>query len=53
MRAGLGRLRLAPGDFWAMTPRELSAALEGAFGLSGAGAPTRSEVAELMRRFPD
>ncbi|WP_342027481.1 phage tail assembly chaperone [Methyloceanibacter methanicus] len=32
MEAGLGALRLSPCDFWAMTPRELDAALKGAFG---------------------
>lgn len=52
--AGLGILRLAPRDFWSMTPRELSLALRGAAGLA---APeqrfARSDLAALMQRFPD
>jgi uncharacterized phage protein (TIGR02216 family) len=36
MTAGLGTLRLAPHDFWSMTPRELDAALRGALGLVAA-----------------
>ena len=38
MAAGLGTLRLAPRDFWSMTPRELDAALRGALGLVAASA---------------
>jgi uncharacterized phage protein (TIGR02216 family) len=54
MTAGLGRLRLAPDDFWSMTPRELDAALRGAFGLSSLQpAMTRSDLAALMTAFPD
>lgn len=58
MAAGLGLLRLSPDVFWAMTPRELMAALEGA-GLTTApaaapGGPlSRSELEGLMARFPD
>jgi uncharacterized phage protein (TIGR02216 family) len=51
MAAGLGALRLAPSAFWAMTPRELAAAL-GA-GLASPSAPGRGDLAALMRRFPD
>ena len=36
MAAGLGTLRLPPRDFWAMTPRELDAALRGALRLGRA-----------------
>jgi uncharacterized phage protein (TIGR02216 family) len=53
--AGLGRLRLRPADFWAMTPRELSLALKGAGGLP-IGAPggfARSDLDALMQKFPD
>lgn len=31
MALGLGRLKLSPAAFWAMTPRELSAVLRGVF----------------------
>jgi uncharacterized phage protein (TIGR02216 family) len=50
MALGLGLLRLAPRDFWAMTPREL-AAVTGA-GQRGTG-PTRDELTALAARFPD
>lgn len=54
MEAGLGGLRLSPRDFWAMTPRELDAALRGAFGSrSAATPPTRGDLAALMQRYPD
>ena len=52
MAFGLGRLRLAPEQFWATTPAELAAAWR-AFGVAGARAPDRSALAELMTRFPD
>jgi uncharacterized phage protein (TIGR02216 family) len=51
MGAGLGALRLAPSAFWAMTPRELAAAL--GIGLAGRTAPGRGDLAALMRRYPD
>jgi len=51
MTAGLGMLRLAPRDFWSMTPRELDAALRGALGLVAmVPAMTRSD---LVAQFPD
>ncbi|MGD9670003.1 MAG: phage tail assembly chaperone [Hyphomicrobiaceae bacterium] len=54
MAAGLGLLRLEPKAFWAMTPRELEAALSGLFGLpSCEGPPTRGDLAGLMLKFPD
>ncbi|MDX2259408.1 MAG: phage tail assembly chaperone [Hyphomicrobiaceae bacterium] len=54
MAAGLGILRLGPADFWTMTPRELAAALEGAFGrASAAPAPSRDELSRLVERYPD
>jgi len=52
MAVGMGVLRLSPRDFWAMTPRELAAAVEGISGGRG-GAMGRDEMAALMRRFPD
>lgn len=54
MGLGMGALGLAPAAFWAMTPRELMAALEGA-GVIGAAraAPSRGALDGLMARFPD
>lgn len=56
MRLGLGALRLAPDQFWAMTPVELQRALEGA-GILAAGADRRwigrPDLEVLMARFPD
>jgi len=50
MRLGIGRLRLAPDTFWAMSPREFAAALEGA----GVAAPVgRAQLGQLMAKFPD
>jgi uncharacterized phage protein (TIGR02216 family) len=53
MEAGLGTLRLAPSVFWAMTPRELEAALRGAFGVRAAHPMSRGELAALMAAYPD
>lgn len=54
MAAGLGLLGLAPQVFWAMTPREFDAALRGRLGVvAAAPAPTRAELHDLMRQFPD
>ena len=48
MHLGLGRLRLGPRDFWAMTLRELVAAL------GEAPAPlARTRLDEMMKEFPD
>lgn len=52
MAFGLGVLRLAPRDFWAMTPRELACAAEGVYGRA-VGAPSRDALTALMRAFPD
>lgn len=52
--AGLGILKLPPAAFWAMTPRELGAALRCLPGLSRVQAvPTLSDLDRLMSRFPD
>lgn len=51
MAFGLGRLKLSPRAFWAMTPRELAAAMS-VFS-APVSAPERSALAELMNRFPD
>lgn len=49
---GLGVLRLSPQAFWAMTPRELSFAIEAVLGRSDAPL-ARDVLATLMQRFPD
>lgn len=54
MEAGLGTLRLPPPVFWAMTPRELEAALRGTFGVAhGPRPPSRADLAALMQAYPD
>ncbi|MCF6303512.1 MAG: phage tail assembly chaperone [Devosiaceae bacterium] len=54
MKFGLGTLGLAPGDFWTMTPRELSAAYDAIVQNSQSKAPiVRHELTGLMARFPD
>jgi len=53
MQWGLGPLGLAPATFWSMTLRELEAALAWRLaGLPGGGLD-RSELDDLMNRFPD
>ena len=50
MRFGLGTLKLSSRDFWALTPRELAAAM----GMpKGHAAPDRARLDDLMQRFPD
>jgi uncharacterized phage protein (TIGR02216 family) len=49
MELGLGVLRLPPEAFWRTTPREIAAA----FPPHRNTAPDRSELEELMQRFPD
>ncbi len=51
MAFGLGHLRLAPRDFWSMTPRELAAAMSNF--TAGQGGPDRADLARLMDQFPD
>ena len=54
MAFGLGVLRLPPAHFWAMTPRELDAAMRGRLGPpAGARTPTRSALDTLMQLYPD
>ncbi|GLQ10273.1 hypothetical protein GCM10007913_22050 [Devosia yakushimensis] len=52
MRFGLGVLRLAPRDFWAMTPRELASAWGAVMG-DRAGPLGRQELGAMMEKFPD
>lgn len=50
MRAGFGGLGLSPAAFWAMTPRELAAAL----GARAAPGPiSRADLDALRARYPD
>jgi len=52
MGLGLGHLRLPPNQFWAMTPKELEAAIDAVLG--NAPQPlTRTGMDELIRQFPD
>lgn len=48
---GLGVLKLSPEQFWRMTPRELSYAIDA---VRGRGAPfDRAAFGDLMTRYPD
>ena len=49
MALGLGRLRLAPRDFWAATPREIAATLPA----RPHGVFPRSAFEQLLQQFPD
>jgi uncharacterized phage protein (TIGR02216 family) len=51
MHAGLCLLRLPARDFWAMTPREIQAALGGL--RPRITVPGRPRLEDLMRAFPD
>lgn len=54
MAIGLGVLGLAPAVFWALTPKELDAALRGRFGdARNVSALSRGELGDLMQQFPD
>lgn len=53
MAAGLGALRLSPEVFWAMSPRELEAALRGAFGMADSQPMSRADLTALMTLYPD
>ena len=54
MSLGLGVLRLSPSQFWAMTPRELDAAIRGMMGPPATSlTPSRAGLDQLMQRFPD
>lgn len=52
MAAGMGVLRLSPGAFWAMSPREFAGAIRPF--TQEAGEPIgRGALEALMQRFPD
>jgi uncharacterized phage protein (TIGR02216 family) len=53
MAFGLGVLRLPPAAFWALTLRELEAAIDGVTGGPPDAPPSRDDFTALMRRFPD
>ena len=53
MELGLGVLGMMPAAFWALTPRELQAALAGRFGGADEITHTRGDLDTLMQRFPD
>jgi uncharacterized phage protein (TIGR02216 family) len=53
MAAGFGLLRLSPATFWALTPKELGAALGAVLGPVVVAPPARSDLDRLMQRFPD
>jgi uncharacterized phage protein (TIGR02216 family) len=53
MGLGLGALGLSPDVFWAMTLKELAAAIRGRHGPAPAAPLSRSDLDGLMGRFPD
>lgn len=54
MAAGFGLLGLSPHAFWALTLKELEAAIRGRLGPAASEqALSRNDMAELQRRFPD
>lgn len=54
MKFGLGVMGLAPSEFWAMTPRELSAAYDAiAQNTQGNVSFAAHELEGLMAKFPD
>jgi uncharacterized phage protein (TIGR02216 family) len=52
MELGLGRLGRSAQEFWAMTPKELDAAVAGAVG-TGPAPLSREDLDRLIARFPD
>lgn len=52
MAFGFAVMRLSPAEFWAMTPRELAAAMR-AFGVGDHAPPGRGDMERLMGAFPD
>ncbi len=53
MAVGLGLLAFEPAHFWAMTPRELDAAVRGRFGGVPLAPLPRASLEAMMTRFPD
>ena len=52
MEIGLGQLGRSPQEFWAMTPKELEAAIAGAIGRAPAPL-SREDLDRLISRYPD
>ncbi len=53
MGLGLGQLRLPTAQFWAMTPKEIEAAVSG-FAEGNENQPmARADMDELLKNFPD
>lgn len=52
MAAAFGLLRLSPKTFWSMTPREMARAMS-VLRQDARRPPLRSDLAALMRQFPD
>ena len=53
MQIGLGSLGFSGEQFWALTPRELEAALRGISGPEQARPLGRETFNELLARYPD
>jgi uncharacterized phage protein (TIGR02216 family) len=53
MQLGLGQLQIPPKQFWAMTPKELECAITGLLGHAGDNPMSRSDLENLVNRFPD
>nr|WP_255365512.1 rcc01693 family protein [Faunimonas pinastri] len=52
MTLGFAVLRLAPSDFWSMTPREIEAVVRPYAAAAGTSF-TRAGLNQLLARFPD
>lgn len=52
MAAGFGLLRLSPGAFWSMTPRELERAMS-TLPKGRDAPPGKDHLAAMMALFPD
>jgi len=54
MAAGFGLLALTPDAFWAMTLKELEAAIRGRLGIATPMAPpSRADLDALLARYPE
>lgn len=53
MAVALGVLGLAPDVFWAMTVKELAAAIRGRCGAPAQASLSRYDLDAMMQRFPD
>jgi uncharacterized phage protein (TIGR02216 family) len=53
MGLAFGVLGLTPDVFWAMTLKELAAAIRGRYGLSLTAPLARNDLDAMMQRFPD